>query len=66
MGSTSHLIAELDPDVNNAKVAFKDLLRKYLREKPSDDPFDYFHDATLKLTDVCRKHLLPPTLSPQE
>jgi|JI6StandDraft_1071083.scaffolds.fasta_scaffold322762_1 hypothetical protein len=53
----AHIIADLDIEVNNQKIEFCLLLDKYLNEKSTERPFDYFFDATLKLSDICKRNL---------
>ena len=63
----AHLLAELDDDVRQSKIAFKKLLHEYLdgQDKEStESPFAYFNAAAYQLTKSCSKHLDPRELDP--
>jgi hypothetical protein len=62
----AHIIAEGDSEVEDCKIAFKDLIFKYLNGKDRDStkiPFDYFGDAAYKLTKACKVHIDPRSKS---
>jgi hypothetical protein len=55
----AHIIAEGDNDVYQKKIAFRRALAKYLDEKPTGQPYTFFENLALEITDACRQHLDP-------
>jgi hypothetical protein len=53
----SHIIAKLDPEVENQKVVFMGILNEYIKTKPPERPFKYFNSPSLRLAELCRKYL---------
>lgn len=58
----AHIISVGNPDVGRAKVAFRQALRTYLREKPTTLPNEYFGDLALQITYACQPYMDPRKL----
>jgi hypothetical protein len=52
-----HIIAKTDTEVITSKIAFHTALKKYLVEKLSESPEEYFGSLALDITTACRKHI---------
>ena len=59
----AHIIAEGDPTVFEAKVEFHKALVKYLAEKPSVSPENYFKQLAMAVTFACKPNIDPRTLN---
>ena len=53
----AHINSELDVAVNNQKIKFGNLLDEYLSKKSTEDPYNYFAESALELSDICKKNL---------
>jgi hypothetical protein len=58
----AHVIADADSEVRDKKIAFKEKLDTYLKDKINESPFKYFGSAALALTNACKVYVDPNTL----
>ena len=61
-----HVLHNLDDEVMNKKIAFKNKIMDYLEKQNTTKPFEYFGKAAFDLTSACRVYIDPADILLEE